>query len=151
MKKNICPGFYTEPGQIYNYFLLVTAAAATAARTSAAAATTAAETAATRASAAAATAASAVPAAAFVGFIYLDLPAAQVFIVHSLNGCLSLFLRRHFNETETSRFTAELILYNAYGPNLTVRLKSLPQLLFRHLSCQITYINVHLKNPQNKN
>jgi hypothetical protein len=125
------------------FYLLVTAAAA--ARTSAAAA---AKTAPSGASAAATATASA---AAFVSFIDLHFPAAQVFAIQPVKGRLCLILRRHLDKTETSRFAAELILYNAYSPNLAVCLKGLPQLLFRHLSCQITYINVHLKNPQNKN
>jgi hypothetical protein len=129
------------------FYLLVTAAAA--ARTSAAAA---AKTAPSGASAAAAaTATATASAAAFVSFIDLHFPAAQVFAIQPVKGRLCLILRRHLDKTETSRFAAELILYNAYSPNLAVCLKGLPQLLFRHLSCQITYINIHLKNPQNKN
>jgi hypothetical protein len=134
------------------FYLLVTAAA-TRASAATAATTAAAETAATRAaSAATATAAaSAVPAAAVVSFIDLQLSATQVFAIQPIKGCLCLILRRHLDKTESSRFAAELILYYADRPNLAVCLKSLPQQFFRHFSCQITYINVHLKNPQNKN
>jgi hypothetical protein len=60
-----------------------------------------------------------------MSFIYLQCSAAKVLAVKPCKGRRCLILGWHFNKTESSGLTSELILYNGYGFNLTKSLKSL--------------------------
>ena len=69
----------------------------------------------------------------------------HVFAVQTSNSCIGLGRIRHFDEGEAARATSHLVFDDGDRCDLTIRAKSLAQVIFAGLKRQIPYIDIHFK------
>src|SRR3989337_1742049 len=77
------------------------------------------------------------------GLVHVQRATLKVLLVHAVDRRLGLGLGRHLDEPEAARLAAELVFKNRGLLNLPVGAESVPQVLFRDVTGQITDKDIH--------